>query len=404
MSETIESPAPRFTPARGTKLLLLMLPTVLVAVALYVIGEITVRYHERHRASVPGTMPSLYYRQIPLGQALVRDFDYFGWVHTNSEGFRGVQRVGVAKPPGTIRIIAVGGSTTFDTEVSADSLAWPARLERILNQRLGGEHLEVINAGVAGYGVEHDLIRLETELYAYHPDLIIFYQGHNDLFRELNIAAGLDETADSTRPGEVPAIAPWTRWLERHSLLYTKVRERLIAIRFHRTRSRSDQRANDGAASLIEPGAQNFERRLRMYLAVARTLGIAVVVPEVVQISGGATHEADPGRLAEWQHSIPFAPTDSVLAGYARYNSALRSVAKAYNVPFVPMVQLGIAGTPYYSPGDPIHFNDRGAERFASGLAAQLLQQHLIPPVGPLGEQADVSINARALAASGRAR
>jgi lysophospholipase L1-like esterase len=312
--------------------------------------------------------------------------------------------VSIDKPQATIRIIAVGGSTTFDTEVSADSLAWPARLEQILNQQLPRQHLEVINAGVAGYGVGQDLIRLETELYAYHPDLIIFYQGHNDLFHELNVAAGLGVNSDSTRPGEVPAIAPWTQWLERHSLLYTKIRQRSIAIRFHRTRGRLDQHTNDSTAAVIERSAQNFERRVRMYLAVARTLGIPVVVPEVVQVSGGATHEMQPGLIAEWQHTIPFAPTDSVLAGYARFNNALRSVAKAYNVPFIPMMQWAINGTKYYFPDDPIHFNDQGAERFASGLAAQLLQQHLIPPLATASEREVAGVEAVSLTSVRRHR
>jgi len=155
---------------------------------------------------------------------------------------------------------------------------------------------------------------------------------------------------------------------------------------------------------MIERSAQNFERRVRMYLAVARTLGIPVVVPEVVQVSGGATHEMQPGLIAEWQNTIPFAPTDSVLAGYARFNSALRSVAKAYNVPFIPMVQLAIAGTKYYFPEDPIHFNDQGAERFASGLAAQLLQQHLITPLGTASEQEVAGVEAVSLSSVRRHR
>src|SRR5205085_5716721 len=186
---------------------------------------------------------------------------------TNAQGFRGVRPVPTEKPAGTIRIMAVGGSTTFDTEVSADSTAWPARLERILNNRLPGRSVEVINAGVAGYGVDHDLIRLETELYAYHPDLIIFYQGHNDLFYGLRLAAGLDDASDPRRPREVATVTPWTRWLDVHSLLYTKLRERLLALRFARLRGRSDARNTMGGPSLIEPGAQAFERRVRNYFA-----------------------------------------------------------------------------------------------------------------------------------------
>ena len=84
---------------------------------------------------------------------------------------------------------------------------------------------------------------------------------------------------------------------------------------------------------------------------------------------------------------MPFAPTDSLLAGYVRYNAALKSITSAYNIPFIPMLELGIAGTNYYSFGDPIHFNDRGAERFAKGLAEQLVQRHLIPGSGATDER-----------------
>jgi lysophospholipase L1-like esterase len=382
MKETAESPKTRFAPGRSTRLLLLALPTVLVAATLCGVGEIVVRYRERHRTTVPGTMPSLYYRQIPLGQALVRNYDYYGWAHTNAQGFRGARPVTTTRSPGTVRIMAVGGSTTFDTEVSADSAAWPARLERILNDLLPGRIVEVINAGVAGYGMEDDLIRLETELYKYHPDLIILYQGHNDLYSGLKRAAGFDDLPDPQRPGQVPAVTPWVRWLEVHSLLYTKLRERWIALRFARSRSRSGQRRTNDAASLIEPSAQRLERALRNYFAVAHALGIPVVVPEIVQISGATIHETDPRLISEWQHAVPFAPTDSVLAGYARYNAVLKSATDAYHVPFLPMLGLRIVGTNYYSTNDPVHFNDRGADRFARGLAVQLVQRHLIPASG----------------------
>ena len=236
--------------------------------------------------------------------------------------------------------------------------------------------------------MDQDLIRLETELYEYHPDLIIFYHGHNDLFYALGNAAGIDDVPDPRRPGEVATVTPWMRWLEVHSLLYAKLRARYSGVRFTRLRGRSDQRTAAGARSLIEPGAQAFERRLRNYFAVARALGIPVVVPEIVHISGESVHETDPWRRLEWQHAVPFAPTDSVLAGYARYNAALKSVTNAYGVPFIPMLGLGIVGTNYYSYGDPIHFNDRGAERFARGLAAQLVERHLIPVSGAPEEHA----------------
>ena len=112
--------------------------------------------------------------------------------------------------------------------------------------------------------------------------------------------------------------------------------------------------------------------------AGATTLSLGLLAG---QATGILLHYLPPccSRVAEWRHLVPFAPTDSLLAGYVRYNSALRSVTSAYGVPFIPMLQLGIAGTAYYGFGDPIHFNDRGAERFARGLATQLVQRNLIP-------------------------
>jgi lysophospholipase L1-like esterase len=388
MNEDAKTPTTRFAPGRGTKLLIIALPTLLVAAVLCGIGEIAVRYHERHRTVVPGSMPELYYRHATLGHALVHSYDYYGWAHTNAQGFRGVRPVTTEKPAGTTRIMAVGGSTTFDILVSADSAAWPARLERMLNDLLPGHRVEVINAGVAAYAVDQDLIRLATELFEYHPDLIIFYHGHNDLFYSLGNAAGVNPAPDPQRPGEVATVTPWMHWLEAHSLLYAKLRAFFTSVRFSHSRGRSDQRMAAGARSLIEPSAQAFERRLRNYFAVARALGIPVVVPEVVQVSGASGHETDPARLAEWQHAIPFAPTDSVLAGYLRYNAALRSITKEYGIPFIPMLGLGIADTSYYFHGDPIHFSDRGADRFARGLAAQLVERHLIPVAGAPEEHA----------------
>jgi lysophospholipase L1-like esterase len=276
--------------------------------------------------------------------------------------------------------MAVGGSTTFDSFVSTDSAAWPARLEHWLERLAPGLRVEVINAGVPGYGVTQDLIRLETELYAYRPDLIILYQGHNDLFGNLKSAAGLSGVPGQ-RPDEVAQVTPWTAWLERHSLFYAKVAERFKLQQFHRLRPRVDR--STPAAATIDEVAANFDRTVSEYLAVAQALGLRVVIPELVQISGSSLEETEPSRQKLWQTTVPFSNPATVLQGYQRYNLVLRDLGERYHAPFLSMVDLGIAGPDYYSPDDPIHFNDRGADRFAEGLARQLLAGNLFPVPGP---------------------
>lgn len=80
-----------------------------------------------------------------------------------------------------------------------------------------------------------------------------------------------------------------------------------------------------------------------------------------------------------WRATVPFASTESVLDGYKLYSMALRNVSSRYQVPFLPMAELGIAGSDFYVPDDPIHFNDLGADRFAEGLARRLLEGNLLP-------------------------
>ncbi len=371
--------------------------TVLLTMAITgVAGEVGVRYRERHRTTLAGALPLLYYQHGRLGHAFVRGFDYFGWIHINHEGFRGPE-VAVQKAPGVLRIMAVGSSTTFDPSVTSDAATWPARLQFWLNQVLPGHSVEVINAGVPGYQVIEDLIRLEAELYRYEPDVIVLYEGHNDLFGALR--RGRERLSQVTNtPGEVPVVTPWGHWLSRHSLLYGKLVARMQALRF----SAAGRRASPTVATtgqsddeIINAGAQQFERDLASFLSVAGTLGLRVVIPEMVHASGvGTVSEGDPALRNVWSYTVPFARPESVLRGYVRYNAVLRGVAKRFGATWVGTASFGLTGTQWYEAGDPIHFNDRGADRMGHQLAEALVASGILNfrAPRPCGKAPDVTV------------
>jgi len=96
-------------------------------------------------------------------------------------GFRG-REVEVDKAPGTYRIVCVGGSTTYTTEVKDFRLSYPDQLERSLKERHGRADVEVINAGVGGWSSYECLIDVELRLLALHPDLLVVYHGINDCY------------------------------------------------------------------------------------------------------------------------------------------------------------------------------------------------------------------------------
>jgi hypothetical protein len=345
--------------------------TLLTLVLVSGVGEWAVRRRERTRTSVPGSMSMMFYRHKRLMHGLVRGSDYYGWVHIGRQGFRGVRDVSETPPDSVIRIMAVGGSTTFDSNTQGDSSAWPARLEQILDSTAAPRRFEVLNAGVPGFQVFDDLVRLEYELYRFKPAIIILYQGHNDLFNGLSQETGPRADSFDPRPGEIVTVYPWEHWLEQHSLLYHKLRSKFEAIRYHSEDRENRQRATAADYQrFLDAGAASFDRSVRGYLSEAQSLGIKVIVPQVVYAAHApAGQGGDSAITALWSQAMPFAPPSIIWQGYARYDSIETAAAAHYGVMHVPSGTASLWQLDSYADGDPIHFNDKGSWRFAEHMA-----------------------------------
>jgi len=102
-----------------------------------------------------------------------------GYVRINSAGWRGPERP-ITKPSGVTRIAVLGDSYTEATQVEEDS-AFPALLERRLNDSLPG-HFEVLNFGVSGFGTGQELLTLQHYAFAYAPDAVVLaFMTGNDI-------------------------------------------------------------------------------------------------------------------------------------------------------------------------------------------------------------------------------
>jgi hypothetical protein len=99
-------------------------------------------------------------------------------IHINSLGFRGKE---IAREKGNAyRIVAMGESTTFGFTITPDHLPWPEFLEQSIHERIPSERpVEVINTGLPHHNLEFNLYRLQTEILALKPDMIISYHGWN---------------------------------------------------------------------------------------------------------------------------------------------------------------------------------------------------------------------------------
>jgi lysophospholipase L1-like esterase len=93
----------------------------------------------------------------------------------NPQGFRGAP-IDVAKPPGSLRIFALGDSNTFGWDVD-EGVNWPAQLQQLFSAST--THAEVVNAGVWGY-TSYQGMRRFRELVEFRPDIVLVSFGAND--------------------------------------------------------------------------------------------------------------------------------------------------------------------------------------------------------------------------------
>jgi len=99
-----------------------------------------------------------------------QDFGPFR-VTVNSLGFRGPERTR-QKPPGTFRIVCIGGSNVYGAGLNDDQ-TWPAQLEQRLN-REGPVPYEVFNLGVSGYNALQMTVSARQAIEKFNPDLVLF--------------------------------------------------------------------------------------------------------------------------------------------------------------------------------------------------------------------------------------
>jgi acyl-CoA thioesterase I len=83
----------------------------------------------------------------------------------------------------SLTIVAMGSSSTLGVGVTSSTMSYPSRLERELSERFPDVGIKVINHGVGGQDIPEELIRLERDVTAEHPDLVIWQVGTNAVLR-----------------------------------------------------------------------------------------------------------------------------------------------------------------------------------------------------------------------------
>jgi lysophospholipase L1-like esterase len=83
-----------------------------------------------------------------------------------------------------VKIVALGSSSTFGAGATTSAASYPSRLAEELSARLPGQEIIMLNRGVNGDEAADMLARLESDVLAERPDLVLWQVGTNSLLRD----------------------------------------------------------------------------------------------------------------------------------------------------------------------------------------------------------------------------
>ena len=132
-----------------------------------------------------------------------------GQTSHNSLGYRN-DEFPLEKPDGVYRIVALGGSSTYDVAIEDNAATFTAQLEKLLKEDYGYQNVQVINAGVPGYNSWEILANLEFRVLDLNPDLVIIYEGVNDVHARLvEPSAYRGDDLGRRQAWQAPRVALW---------------------------------------------------------------------------------------------------------------------------------------------------------------------------------------------------
>jgi lysophospholipase L1-like esterase len=106
--------------------------------------------------------------------------------------------------------VALGGSSTYDVRIEDNAETFTAQLEKLLKEDYGYQNVQVINAGVPGYNSWEILINLEFRVLDLDPDLVIIYEGTNDVHaRMVEPSSYRGDDSGRRQVWKVPPVPVW---------------------------------------------------------------------------------------------------------------------------------------------------------------------------------------------------
>jgi lysophospholipase L1-like esterase len=285
-------------------------------------------------------------------------------VSINNSGFRGKN----LKRKSHLRILVVGGSTTFDVSVTDNEHTWCSVLESKLKSYFPG--IEIINAGmpaVAMYGNYLKYIFYDRKL---RPDIVLIYQGLNDT--ETQVPKEIAKIYSEDYWYGLGSVCRWwagtqhvskDNGFNRDNFILYILRNSIIISGAHNKRGTERVLFSNwvpiGTPDFLQPNIVEKKQLFVDFINAIRSDGcIPIFVPQSI---GNEKRNGGPN----------FIPLFKAL----KYvNDAYIQVCHNLNVSVLDIQdQILNFNDSFFK--DAIHFNNKGSSEFASVLAKEIIQR-----------------------------
>ena len=286
----------------------------------------------------------------------------------NRHGFVSTPEVPLEKPPGTVRLLFLGESSTAGSGVGlADRETWPWQTAEMLRQRIGRE-VDFLNGGASGYTTFESYGRLWSRDRHFSPDVVVVMHGWNELQYFARVDAllawrRLEDGSWSFEAARVPgSYPPWPvdRLIGWSQLL---TRSRLAVARF----AGSEYDTAGGGAPRREfdrRGLAVFATHLELIGHLCETIGarLFVVKQPTLMIPGGSPEHRRRCRFN--YHGLDYEGRVAAMA--AIHRTIDESVAPEVVIDLTPISgRLDLFH-------DAVHPTPEGATEMARRVAARL--------------------------------
>ncbi len=299
------------------------------------------------------------------------NYDYV--VKTNSLGLPGPEPLGEADP-GALRILIVGDAFTMPEGFGSEE-AYPALLEGNLSRCVDGS-VEVINAGVTGYGPNEVSPQLGELLPELQPDVVLYQyfineirevgRTHDAVRRSIGLTVGNDLDAFLERTQlQAHGQALGRRFFETITRISHPWRYWKALLRFYDRRLEEEVYSGERVDSL--------STRIGEMLAVSQESGAdfhLLFTPSAAEI-------LDPSEMAYFPWDIQLADTN--LFDLSLPKEMIRALAAQTGFPLLDLSPaLSVPGEPTYF-AESWHWNSLGHRTVADELTRYLVREGYVP-------------------------